>query len=157
MHAPQQEFGRPALHNGRPTFCRSSYSQVPNTTVKVISHKVQERHLAIPATAKIMYVMPACFCHLLVCLHRLSNAACIKLQMLRNKRGIFISKKACQTYANAKNNKLTANSAVVIESADVINIIVSSGVSRVIDTDVDEPATSSCAVSGYLHSLLRKQ
>jgi hypothetical protein len=119
---------------------------------KVISHKVQERHLAIPATTKIMYVMPACFAICWYVYIGLANAACIKLQMLRNKRGRFISKKVWQKYENAKKNKLTANSTVVIESADVINTFVPSGVSRVIDTDIDEPATSSYAVSGYLHT-----
>ena len=34
--------------------------------VKVISHKVQQRHLAEPVTTEMAYV----FCHLLLCLHR---------------------------------------------------------------------------------------
>jgi hypothetical protein len=60
------------------------------TAFKVISHKVQERHLAIPATTKIMNVMPACFAICWYVYIGLANAACIKLQMLRNKRGRFI-------------------------------------------------------------------
>ena len=123
-----------------------------NWVVKVISHKVQDQHLAIPATTKLTYIMLACFAICWYVYIGLANAACIKLQMLRNKRGRFISKKVWQEYENAKRNKLTANSTVVIESADVINTFVPSGVSRVIDTDIDEPATSSYAVSGYLHT-----